>query len=810
MIQKKEFFMKNPQPVHGTMSNNQEHESYFIQNRYLRMLLPPSLLAILTALIYYPSLSYPFQFDDIANISKRYNIRFDNPLSRWWSSSRWFGDWLNSINYQIGGFEPFYYRMFNVIIHILAGLCVFYLVLSLCKFLEKKPFFSQNAHLLAFVSSGLFLLHPVQTQTISYVIQARLEGLASLFVLATLLAYVKAVEAKHIALRVFFIGAMFVSGLLACGTKELVIVLPVLLILIDWFFISQEEWSSFKKRAIVFGAFGIIFTVFMLHHVGLKFALDALMLKVSTGNNRGNILTDAAFDVITPWQFLISEFKVIIHYITMFVWPFNISVEYDWKIAAGFWRIDVVFPFIMLMTIVGSVLRWAWQKKNTMLTFGMLWFFFSIAPRATVLPSPELACDYKTYLASVGIMMILATGLVSAFSFIWTIIVKQIPSRIYIFEAQLGSLACLILMVGGLAYQRNLIWETSVAFWEDNAKKAPLKARVHNNLGVAYSETGKIDESIVAYQKAIAMDSYYADPLSNLAVAYSLKGDIDKAIDSLRAAIHICPNYPEAYNNLGTLLLQKKLYVEAEDALQVALQLRPYYGKAHYNLARMYEEKGDHEQSWACLKRATEGDLDTPEVFLKLGQMSLRIKKYNEAVESFERMIACGINDESTWFNLANSCFMAGQQDRAQMIFERLVEKNPLDARYAYNLAEAYFTKKDFDQAYVAFRRVTGLPQPIPQAFFRAAHCLEQMNKVDDAKTFLNELLALNAAEDFKAMVHSEIKRMSLQHELQQAVNAHDGKGIGLNEMNAILKNHQGDAKVVSNQQTAEDDKKVA
>jgi tetratricopeptide (TPR) repeat protein len=751
----------------GQSTGIPNQENYLIKNRVLRMLLPSSILMFLTGLIYYPSLHYPFQFDDIANISKRFGIRFDNPLARWWDSSRWFGDWLNTINFRIGRFDPFTYRLLNVCIHFLSGLLVFALIYRLCRLAEKRPFFYDNALFLGFVSGGLFLLHPVQTQTVSYVIQARLEGLATLFVLATLLIYVLATTARNFVSRALYIMLMLVFGILSCGTKELVVSLPPLLILIDWFFISQQEWASFKKRLLIMGIFCAIFIAVVINHVGLQFILDSLQLKMTTGNNRGNILTPDAFDVITPWQFLISEFKVVLHYLSIFVWPFNMSVEYDWKMATSFFSFDVILPFILLMSLFGFIAQAIWRKKYTVLAFGLTWFFIAISPRSTILPSPELVCDYKTYLSSVGIMFILATMFVYFFNFIWSQ-VRNVSQKFYATESRIGAFACLLLLIGFGAYQRNLVWATCVDFWMDNAQKAPNKARVHNNLGVALSEAGRIDESIVAYQRAISLDTHYADPLSNLAVAYSLKGDVDKAIDSLKGAIHICPNYPEAYNNLGTLLLQKKMYEDAEKALQIAIQLRPYYGKAFYNCARLYEEKGDHNKSWEFLKKATEGDLDTPEVFFKLGQMSMKIQKYQEAVVAFHRIIERGVSQDQVWFNLANAYFMLGQHDRAKMVYEKLVRDNPLDARYLYNLAEAYFTKNDFEHAYELFKKSTTLPQPVPQAFFRAAHCLERLNRMDDACAYLQDMLTLNAADDFKKMVRTELARMTLQHKVAE------------------------------------------
>lgn len=756
---------------------------------WIYKLIPPAILSIITTLFYLPSLRYPFQFDDIANISKRFAIRFDNPFTRWWTNSRWFSDWLNTINFQIGRFDPFYYRLFNLVIHILAGVVLFYLLLDLCKALKNRPFFTENALFISFAASALFLLHPVQTQTVSYVIQARLEGLATLFILLTIFLFVRAFSVAKPIMRSVLLGAFFVTGMVSCGTKEIVIVTPFLLLLIDWFFLSQEEWSSFKQRLWIHAIFNLFFLGLMAHYLGFKMMTDAVQLKMSTGNNRGNILTPHAFDVITPFQFLISEFKVIVHYLTMFVWPFDISVEYDWKVSHSIFSVSV-FPYMLVLLAIGAFILYSiFRRKNTMTVFGLLWFFVAIAPRSTIIPSPELVCDYKTYLASVGIVILLAVPLVHFFVYMMQLVqkIQPLPAQFSTRYMQTALLAVLFLPIGFAATSRNKVWETCVGFWEDNAKKAPGKARVHNNLGVALSEAGKVDEAIVAYKKAIELDSNYSDPLSNIAVAYSLKGQVDEAISSLKSALHICPNYPEAYNNIGTLLLQKKQYEEAERALSIAVQLRPYYGKAYYNLARMYEEKKDDEKAWEYLKKSTEGDLDIPEVFFKLGQMSLRVKKYKDAVVAFEKILERGYGDAQVWFNLANAYFMEGQHEKAQSVYERLVRDNPLDARYAYNLAETYYTKNDFVRAHEMFKKITSMPQPLPQAFFRTANCLERLNKKAEAKSYLEELLKVEAPDQFKQVVKNELTRMNLQ----EKVNAGDGRSIKLNDFKNALASGQ-------------------
>lgn len=750
-------------------------------------MIPISILSFLTMLLYWPSLNYPFQFDDIANISKKFTIRFDNPLTRWWTHNRWFSDWLNALNFQIGRFEPFWYRATNVAIHIISGILIFFLVLNLCNFLRKKEFFFNNRLYLATATAGLFLLHPVQTQTVSYVIQARQEGLATLFALATIHFFVQFFKSKSISLKIFSMSLCLLFGTISCGIKEVVVVVPLLLLLIDWFFIAQEEWSTFKKHLLVFSLVSACFLGVFFHYNPGSLAKNVITLNVPpTVNNRGNILTPNPFDHITSTHFFISEFKVIVHYITMFIWPFNISVEYDWKITQSFFSLNVIAPLLLLVSLLITCLGLAIKKKHTFIPFGILWFLVSIAPRSTLIPSAELVCDYKTYLASVGICFILGTLLVYAAHWLLQRLTSLNIKQLKRFSnPSINTNLILFLMltpIGISALKRNHVWSSCTVFWEDNARKAPGKARVHNNYGVALSEEGKFDEAIVAYQKAIDLDKWYQDPLSNIAVAYSLTGKIDDAIDSLKSALNLCPNYPEAYNNIGSLFLQKKDYVNAERALERAVQLRPYYGKAFYNLARLHEEKNDSEKVLLYLKKATEGDLDIPDVFFKYGQVCLRMNKYEEAEQAFLTTIQRGGHNDQVAFNLANSYYMLQKYSQAHVIYESLACNNPQDMRYAFNLAETFFALKSYDKALALFKRTTTMPNPMAQSFIRVAACLEHMKKIGEAKEYLSELLALNAPDDFKNQVKTKIAELSIQEKLNES-----GGSIKLSELKKAL-----------------------
>src|SRR5579859_3157049 len=217
---------------------------------FLRWVTTPIALGILGMLFYRPSLNYSFQFDDLANITKFFGIRHTTFKDSFFFSSRWITMWLNAVNYRMGSFEPFYYRLFNVSFHIITSLCVFLFIHLGFNHLKKYSFFKKNAFQIAFLTSILFLLHPTQTQTVSYIIQGRLEGLVGLFVVGLGLCFLAYCYTESKLWRPLLGTLCFVIAAFACGTKEVAIVAPVLILITDWFFVAQGNLEDFKKRLL--------------------------------------------------------------------------------------------------------------------------------------------------------------------------------------------------------------------------------------------------------------------------------------------------------------------------------------------------------------------------------------------------------------------------------------------------------------------------------------------------------------------------------------------------------------------------------
>lgn len=738
-------------------SNKQTNQTLnlFPENIALwKLILSPFIIILACFAVYISSLHYAFQFDDLPNILKFYEIRHLTFKQLFFSSSRWICRWLNTVYYSFGKFDPFLFRFGNLIFHILCSILVFFIVFSVLRRLKEKNFLTTYAYSLAFTTSMLFALHPVHTQTVSYVVQGLSEGLAGLFMLLILAFFLLFCFQKNKIMRMLSLVGLFISALLSCGTKEIAIVSPLLVLLTDWFFVSQGSWKALKTRLFLHVLlFSAIFSTY-LFFLKPQFFATILSLKAEAVNNIGNTLSINRHDKILPYHYLISQFKVILHYAFIFIWPFNISADYDWKLVHSFFDIDCFGPFLILCSLFFIILRRLRNNRTDLLSFCFIWFMVLILPRSSIIPSSELVADYKTYMASISILLLLSWIIV------YTSALAISLARITLTNFQPAMLCVLIFPLGYATYTRNKVWSSGEAFWQDVIEHAPNKARAYNNKAVALCEKNKYEESIEYFKKAISLDKEYPDPWFNMAAAYNYLGDLDKAMSCAEQSIAIYPYMPEAYLNLGSFLIEKKEYEKAEAMLKKALSFRPYYGKAHYNLGRVYVGMGKKQEAYNSFKNAcTAGDFDNALGFYSYGAACLELKKYDEAIQALTKAQELSPQGSEIALNLAHAYFFSKQYQTAVPIYQKLAQLHPEEPTIWFNLGECYAFLNYFKEAITCYTRAYNIRQ-IPLVLLRLAACFERLGRIQEARHALQELLALNPSEQLKREAYSALAQL--------------------------------------------------
>lgn len=664
------------------------------------------ILALITLIVYLPSRAYPFQFDDLPNILNYSKLKFENFWSLFFTGSRWLITWLNCLIYQYTDSNLIVCRLVNIAIHITNGAIIFWLCLQFKHRLIKDNFF------LAIFTTVLFLLHPVQTQTISYVIQGQLEGLCSLFILLSIASFICYVKAKNNQQQIFNLFLLFIFLLLATSTKEIAIITPALILLYDWFWLTSDHAQltgikhslfEIKKRCKIY--FLLFSTTLSIYVYYLK---PTFFWKLITGTqtvqfNTGNVLASTNTSTLNQYQFLISQFKVICHYLQIFIWPINICVEYDWQLCNSFWQLTCLIPFLFLIFLFFLICYLLKKDLKHPVAFGLIWFLICILPRSSIVASGELLVDYKTYLGSFGLLFTLAYLI----NFIINKLEKPgsnsynktmrpikpcmvsgpigIVSNPSGFKTRILITVFLTATLATLTYQRNLVWSSASLFWHDVIIKAPQKARGFNNYGMALLENGNYQNAIYYFKQALKLnrqtklENFYWDPYQNLANAYALTGQIDLAINTIKQALKINPEIAELHNNLGALLLHQKDYLNSIKHLEMARILKPNNGQTLYTLGKAYLEINQIEKAWDNLDQAChKTHFDRIETVLQLyGEISIRLQKLDSATWAFNKLLKINPKSISTWLNLAGTYYFKQDYQAAQNCYQQVLQIEP-------------------------------------------------------------------------------------------------------------------------------------
>lgn len=704
----------------------------------IKLLCCIAFLLACTWLVYYPSLSYPFEFDDFSSIVKYFKIRYATLGQLFFANSRWISYWLNGIYFALSPegnkFDPWWYRVGSITLHSVAGTAVFYMMYLIAR-LGRYPVITQLGLLVPLLTAGLFLLHPVQTQTVSYVVQGQLEGLAGCFcfILSSALLTYSIVERSW--MRWLLATSMVISALLASGSKEIILIVPFLLLIIDWFFIAHGSLTNLKSRLWLHLLIASVLWVGCIYLLKPHYFISILSGSMELPNNVGNILTETRSQKITAGRFFISQFKVILHYIGIFFAPWTMSADYDWKLSQHAMAPDSIIPLLILSLFALYIVRRLSVNPTDLISFCCLWFFIAILPRSSIVPSTELMADYKTYIGSFGIYLLQAMAIASLLLWLrnrsWW---RGGMITIYLIASVLLALCAF------MAYRRDLVWSSPAAFWADVIKHAPQRARAYNNYGVALCEAGNHNDAIRNFLYAVALDDSYADPYNNLSVAYCALKRFDDAIAVLRKSIAIMPFQPEAYNNLASVLMSVNRDADVEKILKHAIALRPHYGKAYFNLGKLYFKLRRDDDAYEAFKAAcTRADFDNEIGFTTYGNICLMKRYFEEAIAAYTSVLAC--NPRATEIALKR-IYAAEQLQRYDTVdtwFKELLACNSQSSYLYIQYGDILVKRSDYKGAVNCYNKAISL-QPTPAAWYKLAQAASQGGDYTTARHALEQL----------------------------------------------------------------------
>ena len=585
------------------------------------------ILPVLLLLVYGETLDHPFYFDDTTNITENPHIRLEEfnlvglkrVVAGGHLTSRPVANLSFALNYLFGEYNPVLYRLINILIHGLNGLLLFKL-LSLTLRMPIASIPQEKVHLLAYVTALIWLVHPLHIQSVTYIVQ-RMNSLATMFYFMAMIFYIMGRQcpvAKR--KRLMFVGCL-ISGLLALGSKEIAITLPFMLWIYEWFFFKDmdRKWFRINATSMVIGfGFGLLMLLFFWS----IFEPGAGLLNT--------IVSSYSHRDFTMEQRLLTELRVVVFYISLFLWPYpdRLTLLHDFPLSNSFFDpLSTLGSLLFLLVLAGVAIRLA--RNYRLYSFCLIWFLGNLTLESSVI-GLEIIFEHRTYLPSTFL----------------TLLVVLIAHRfLEVAWLKKGLLLFVLVLLSFWTYQRNQVWENKVSFWLDCLEKCPTEIRVQNNLGQALEEEGRIEEAMGHYRQAIEHNALFADAYNNLGLALEKVGEEKEAVHIYKNVLKFDPGNPDALYNLGSSLGREGRTKEALAHLE----------KSHLN---------QHP------------DAD-PDVHNNIGIILAMHGRLQDSIRHFNEALRINAKDPLTHNNLALTYARQGEFAEAKRHFQEALRLDP-------------------------------------------------------------------------------------------------------------------------------------
>lgn len=514
-----------------------------------RLLLIVFIAALLLGFnLYFPSLSGPFVFDDFTLPYQR--TIAEEPLSAWISAAgvRPFLMFTYWVNHRLSGASPVGYHVLNLLIHAINTVLVF---LVLYRVLELAGWVSTKKAATAGIGAAVFLVHPLQTESVSYV-AGRSESLAALFIMLAYLVFLYR-RHEHISWRESFI----VLALLAMGmsTKENAASMAGILILTDVFWPTPFSTRGLRNN----------WRLYLLMLPGAIAAAVVVLRVLVTSSSAG-------FSVPVTWyQYGYTQARAIFTYVRLALIPLGQSIDHDYPVSHTIWEYGAIFYLLLLGALSAfCIVR---RSRYPLACFGLLMTLILLAPTSSIVPISDPLAERRMYLPLAGLILV-GCGFADR-------------ARLRLRTGG-AAVAAMLVVFAVLCYQRNQLWSQPSQLWETAAMQSTTKVRPYMNLVDQLIQEHRCGQAIPYLQHADQVFPNNYGVQMGWGRVLECVGRREEALHRLLRAAAIQPcSY--VYQLIGLLHGEMGDHSEAGLALQKAVECDPNSVGAHDAFGFWYE-----------------------------------------------------------------------------------------------------------------------------------------------------------------------------------------------------------------------------
>lgn len=362
----------------------------------LRHLIAIGLIAGVALVAYSNTFHVPFHFDDRPNIVQNPNVqikvltweRLEQLIKNTYKESiRVFSYFTFALNYYFGEFNVFGYHLVNFIIHIASGVFLYWFLILTFNLPFLKERYGPIAYKVALFTSLIFIVHPIQTQSVTYIVQ-RMTSMGGMFYLLSMVLYVKGRLSSGNGRFVYFASAGL-TYLLGIFSKENVAILPLFVLLYEFYFFQNLTVSPKGKK------------VFLT--LALIVGLIALVGLAVWGKRYYELIIEGyKIRDFTLVERVLTQFRVVLYYVTLLIYPhpFRLNLDYDFPISRAILDPPTTFISIVIVACLIGYSVWT-AKRRPVLSFCILWYFGNLVIESSIFPL-EIAFEHRLYLPAIG------------------------------------------------------------------------------------------------------------------------------------------------------------------------------------------------------------------------------------------------------------------------------------------------------------------------------------------------------------------------------------------------------------------------